>query len=70
MNHFLTEASSGIQRCKVVVKSVERTMGFGKVVMAVEKPMGFAVEETCLGYNEKSGSLTLYRLCPVVPTLL
>lgn len=54
----------------MVVKSIERTMVFGKVVMAVEKPMGFAVEETCLGYNEKSGSLTLYRLCPVVPTLL
>ena len=70
MNHFLTEASSGIQRCKVVVKSVERTMGFGKVVMAVEKPIGFAVEETCLGYNKKSGPLTLYRLCLVTPTLL
>ena len=54
----------------MVVKSVERTMGFGKVVMAVEKPIGFAVEETCLGYNKKSGPLTPYRLCLVTPTLL
>jgi len=45
-------------------------MGFGKVVMAVEKPVGFAVEKTCLGYNEKSGPLILYRFCPVTPTLL
>ena len=40
---------------------------YNKVIMAIEKPMKFAVEKTCLArHNKKSGSL----IVKLVSTLL
>jgi len=52
---------SKVQWCKAVVKSIEKVTGFGKVVIATEKPTEFVVEETYLaGYSEKLDFLTLF----------
>jgi len=52
---------SKIQRYKVVVKSIEKVTGFGKVVIATEKPTEFVVVETYLaGYSEKLDPLILF----------
>ena len=37
---------SKVQGCKAVVKSIEKVIGFGKVVIATEKPTEFVVERT------------------------
>jgi len=43
----------------MAVKSVVRVVGSREVVMDIEKPARFTVEETCLaGHGEKSDSLT------------
>jgi len=43
----------------MVVKSIVRVVESKEVVMAIKKPVGFAVEETCLaGYGKKSDPLT------------
>jgi len=39
------KTNSGIQRYKVVIKSVERTTGFEKVVITIENLMEFIVEK-------------------------
>jgi len=42
----------------VVVKAMEKAVRYREVVIAIEKPAGFAIERTCLaGYSEKLGSL-------------
>ena len=42
----------------MVVKAIEKAVRYREVVMATEKPAGFAIERTCLaGYSEKLGSL-------------
>ena len=52
---------SKVQGCKAVVKSIEKVIGFGKVVIATEKPTEFVVERTYLAeYSEKLDPLTLF----------
>jgi len=33
------EANSGIQKYKVVIKSIKKTVEYGKIIIAIEKPM-------------------------------
>ena len=48
----------GIWKYKMVVKAIEKAVRYRKVVMAIKKPAGFAIERTCLArYSEKLGSL-------------
>lgn len=53
------KTGGGVWKYKMAVKSVVRVVGSREVVMDIEKPARFTVEETCLaGHGEKSDSLT------------
>jgi len=46
---------------KAVVKLVEKTIEYRKIVMAIKKPIEFTVERTCLAeHNEKLGLLIFF----------
>jgi len=52
------EAGGRVWKCKAVVKSVGKIVGYRKVVIAAEKPTEFTIERTCLaGCSEKLGPL-------------
>ena len=56
------KASYRVWGYKVVVKSIEKTMRFRKVVIATEKTIGLTVKKTCLArhyYNLDNRQKTL-----------
>ena len=60
-NNKVCEVSDRVWKYEVVVKSIEKAIGFRKVVIITEKPMGFIDKKTCLTrYSKKSGLLTLF----------
>jgi len=49
--------NSEVQKCTVVVKSIEKAVEYGKVI-AADKLIGFIVKITCLArHSEKLGPL-------------
>ena len=54
--------SSSVWKCRVVVKSEEKSVEFEKVVMAIEKPAKCMVERAYLArYDKKLGPLTISK---------
>ena len=48
---------------KTVVKFVEKTIEYRKVVLAIKKPIEFIVERTCLArYSKKSDMFSIKKL--------
>ena len=60
-NKKVCKISDRVWKYETVVKSIEKAMGFRKVVMITEKPMGFIDKKTCsTRHSKKSGLFTLF----------
>ena len=58
-NSKVCKTGGGVWKYKMAVKSIVKVIGSREVVMTIEKPIGFVVEETCLaGHGEKSDPFT------------
>ena len=54
--------SNSVWKCRVVVKSEEKSVEYEKVVMAIEKSEKYIVERAYLArYDKKLGSLTISK---------